>query len=284
MMRIVLPTDFSKNADNAINYALQLFKDTECIFYVLHTYTPAIYRAEYVLHSPGQMGLGDIYQTSSMTKLEQVTKKLKNQYKNKNHTFIEHTTFNILVDEINEVVEKEKIDLIVMGTQGATGAKEIFLGTHTMHVIKKAKCPVLAIPPNFEYEIPKEILFPTDFEINYEKKHLKVLLDMVKTHISRMHIMYVRTGYDLSEQQQENRNTLTGFLEHTAHLVHEMPDQEVISAINSFQVENKTNLLVMVQNKHMFLENLFLKSVIKQIGFHVNIPFMVFPPLLKVRL
>lgn len=281
MKRIVLPTDFSENADNAINYALQLFKDTECIFYVLHTYTPAIYRAEYVLHSPGQMGLGDIYQTSSMTKLEKVTKRLKKQYKNKKHTFVEHTTFNMLVDEIEEVVEKEHIDLVIMGTQGATGAKEIFLGTHTMHVIKKAKCPVIAIPPNFEYEAPKEILFPTDFEVNYEERHLKPLLDIAKDHTSRIHIMHIRSGYDLSEAVQKNRDKLTGLMDHTTHLVHEMPDQVVVSAINSFQLKNKVNLLVMIQNKHMFLENLFLKSVIKQIGFHANVPFMVFPPLLK---
>ena len=60
MKRIILPTDFSQNAYNAICYAIRLFKEVECTFYLVHTYTPAIYQAEYVLHSPGQIGLGDI--------------------------------------------------------------------------------------------------------------------------------------------------------------------------------------------------------------------------------
>ena len=69
MKKILVPTDFSDNATNAIRYAVYLYKDVECTFYLLHTYSPAIYQAEYVLHSPGQIGLGDIYLENSLTQL-----------------------------------------------------------------------------------------------------------------------------------------------------------------------------------------------------------------------
>ncbi|NJB72165.1 nucleotide-binding universal stress UspA family protein [Saonia flava] len=281
MKRIVLPTDFSGNANNAIDYAMQLFAEEECVFYLLHTYSPAIYRADYMLHSPGQIGLGDIYQEASMTQLEELSARLKKKFKNDKHKFVEHAAFNLLVDEVNEVVEKENIELIIMGTQGATGAKEIFMGTHTMHVIRKANCPVIAIPPNFAYEKPKEILFPTDYEVDYQKEHIKQLLYMAKEHISRINVMYVHSGYDLTEDQLAKKNKLEKLLRNTSYLFHEMPDQEVVSAINNFQLKTKINLLVMIQNQHGFFENLFLKSVIKQIGFHTNVPFMVFPPIIK---
>ena len=278
MKRIILPTDFSDNAYNAICYAINLFKEEECTFYLLHTYTPAIYRAEYVLHSPGQIGLGDIYQENSLTQLKDLEKQLIAEFNNKKHTFMVHSAFNTLIDEIIETSKNENADMVIMGTQGATGAKEILIGTNTVHVIKNACCPVIAIPPNFKYETPKEILFPTDLEIDYQEEQLKVLESLAKQHISRIDVLHVSTGYDLSEEQLKNKAKLEGILGRIAHLYHEMPNQEVITAINNFQQNNKVNLLVMVQNRHTFFERLFLEPVIKKLGFHVSIPFMVIPP------
>ena len=128
MLRILLPTDFSDNAYNALAYALQLYAKSTCTFYLLHTYTPAVYRAEYILQSPGQFGLGDVYQTLAMNRLDKLRKKLVEAFPNPRHNLVPHAAFNTLVDEVQEVVNNENIDIVVMGTQGATGAKEIFLG------------------------------------------------------------------------------------------------------------------------------------------------------------
>ena len=88
MKRILLPTDFSDNAFEAIRYALLVFKDIECTFFLLHTYTPPVYQTEYLLGSPGLIGLGDVMQETSMTQLEQLKDRLVNQYENPNHTLI----------------------------------------------------------------------------------------------------------------------------------------------------------------------------------------------------
>lgn len=277
MKRILLPTDFSDNAYNAVRYALKLFKEQECTFYLLHTYTPAIYQADYILHSPGQIGLGDIYQESSITQLDALKTKIEREFNNPKHTFLIHSAFNLLVDELLETVTNENADMIIMGTQGATGAKEIIIGSHTVHVIKKTTCPIIAVPSNFDYETPKEILFPTDYEIDYSEAQLHQLLDIAKNHISRIAVMHVSTGYELTEVQQRNKAKLDKMLSKIAHLFHELPDQTVIDGINSFQMEKRMNLLVMIQNKHTFLERLFIEPVIKKLGFHVNIPFMVIP-------
>jgi len=278
MKRIILPTDFSDNAYNAICYAINLFKDDECTFYLLHTYTPAIYQAEYVLHSPGQIGLGDIYQENSLTELKDLKKRFITEFNNKKHTFMVHSAFNTLVEEIVETSKNENADMVIMGTQGATGAKEILIGTNTVHVIKKACCPVIAIPPNFKYENPKEILFPTDLGINYQEEQLRELEYLAKHHISRIDVMHVSAGYDLTGDQLKNKAKLDKIFSNIAHLFHEMPNQEVITAINNFQQRNKVNLLVMVQNRHTFFERLFIEPIIKKLGFHVTIPFMVIPP------
>lgn len=278
MKRIILPTDFSQNAYDAISYAIKLYKEVESTFYLLNTYTPAIYQAEYVLHSPGQIGLGDIYQENSLTQLNELKNRLLSEFKNKKHTFMVHSAFNVLVDEIVETSKKEDADLVIMGTQGATGAKEIFIGTNTVHVIKKGCCPVLAIPTGFEYELPKSILFPTDFEIDYQKVQLQEILSLAEQHNSTIDIMHVSSGYDLTASQLKHKAKLDVILGKTPHLYHELPNQELITAINIFQQKKKIDVLVMIQNRHTFFERLFIEPVIKKLGFHETIPFMVIPP------
>ena len=277
MKKVILPTDFSYNAYNAISYAMNLLKDEEATFYLMNTYTPAIYQTEYLLHSPGQIGLGDIYQSESINKLEELQKQLQKEFKNPKHTIMTHSAFNILVDEVASMVVNEEADMVIMGTQGATGAKEIFLGTHTVHVIKKAVCPVIAIPADFDYETPKEILFPTDYEVEYSEEQLRVLLDLAEIHKSRIQVIHISSGYDLTEFQEQNKAKLEKLIENTPHFFHDLPSQEIITGINNFQLKNKMNMLAMIQNKHTFLESLFIEPVIKKIGFHVSIPFMVIP-------
>lgn len=277
MKKILLPTDFSENAHNAIKYAVQLFKDEETTFYLLNTYTPAIYQAEYLIHSPGHIGLGDVYRESSQTQLKAHKTKIENEFNNHKHTFILHSAFNILIDEVEETIKNENVDMIIMGTQGATGAKEILFGTNTVHVIKKATCPVIAIPSGFKYESPKEILFPTDYEIDYKKEQLKELLEMAKKHSAKIEVMHVTTSYELSKNQIMNKQKLNHILSQTPHLFDDLENQELITAIDHVLTKKGIDLLVMVQNKHTFIERLFIEPTIKMIGFHISIPFMVIP-------
>ncbi|WP_394749370.1 universal stress protein [Spongiimicrobium salis] len=276
MKKILLPTDFSENARNAIAYAQHLFKDETVTFYLLHSYTPPIYHTEYVLHSPSQIGLDDFYQTNAAMRLETLKDTLQKEFNNPRHTFVCRAAFNTVLHEIRAVVQHEDIDGIVMGTKGATAAREILFGSTTVHVIKKSDCPVLAIPKGFTYEKPMEILFPTDYEIDYTKEQFNMLLQLIQLHKSRIHVLHV-SSQGLTDMQWGNKANLKKVLGKGTHLCHDVPDNDLLSAINNFQWEHKMNLLVMVRNKHNFFERLFLGSVIKKIGLHVNIPFLVFP-------
>lgn len=277
MLRILLPTDFSENSYDAIQYALKTFKGITAKFYLLHTYMPPVYHAEYLVGSPGLIGLGDVIREAAVENLDKLKKRIEKEYPNNNHTLSCIASLNTLTGEITRMVTDEKLDLIVMGTKGATGAKEILFGTNTVDIIKRAKCPVIAVPPNFEYEVPKEILFPTDYEVDFKTVPLKILKTIAQQHISRIGVLHVSTGYDLTEKQLNNQENLEKELKGIAHLFHNLRNQEIITAINNFQLKHKMNLLVMVQNKHTFIERLFIEPVIKKIGFHITIPFMVLP-------
>lgn len=277
MRRILLPTDFSENAYNALKYAVQLYMEDECTFYLVHTFTPPIYQAEYVLESPAQIGLGDLYRTESLENIERVRERALNEFNNPNHIFRTHTAFNTLIDEILETVKNEQIDLIIMGTQGATGAQEILFGTNTVHAIKKATCPVIAVPSLFKYDAPKEILFPTDYDIHYQERQLEELLHLAMRHQAKINVLHVTASYELGEEQKANKALLANIMEKVDHEYHELPDMEIITAIGDFQTKHGTDFLVMVRNKHTFLERLFIEPIIQKIGFNVNVPFMVIP-------
>ena len=276
MKRILLPTDFSENSLKAIQYALLIYKDIKCTFYLVHTFTPPVYETEYLYGSSIQFELGDILRKSSEEQMEELRAQLEDQYSNPNHTFIGRIAFNTLLDEISQTVEAENIDLIVMGTQGATNAAEILIGTNTIHVIKRAHCPVIAIPQKFELKTPKEILFPNDYEIRFKKESFTQLSQIADLHGSRINVLHVRAGYELTGEQEKNKSQLKGLLGDLC-LFYEVPDNSIIPAINEFLGKGKIDLLVMVRNKHTFLERLFIEPVIKRIGFHVTVPFMVLP-------
>lgn len=276
MKKILLPTDFSENAFNAVQYAVQLFEKEECIFYLLNTYTPVLYDNEYLVYSATQPTLTEIYQNKSREGLERVLDRIKKDFKYKNHHFETISSFNLLNDEIKELVVEKEIDLIVMGTKGATGAEEILFGTHTVHAIKRARCPLLAIPAHYEYKPPKEILFPTDYEVEIPKL-LDILKEIAVIHSSTIHILHVYFGVNLSTEQTSRKKSLIRTFKDIGHHFYSITEKSVTKAIYDFQDENDIDMLVMINNKHSFFENLLFTPVVNEIGFNVKVPFLVIP-------
>ncbi len=278
MKNILLPTDFSENSWNAIKYALKLYKHEACTFYIFHTYTPIIYTIDYMLMAPAQFGLTDPIEDAAKESLRKLVQKITNTFgSNSNHKFETIARFDTLVSGIRDLTQKFKFHLIVMGTKGATGAKEVLFGSQTVQVFNTIKCPILAIPSDFDYDAPHEILFPTDLEINFENVHLDVLKALATSNNSRMHVLHVSNGYELTTSEFENQNHLATLFDGASYFFHEMSAMEITDAINEFQVQHKINLLAMVNNKHSIFENLFFKNTIRQIGLHLNIPFLVIP-------
>jgi len=277
MKKILLPTDFSENSWNAIKYALQLFKDQECNFVLLNTYTPIIYQVEFMQSSSAQLGIIDTMKKVSQNGLDELQEKINSEFNNPKHSFSQISAFNSLTSEIDDLYSNNIMDIIVMGTQGASGVAGVLFGSNTIHVIKKAKCPIMSIPSDFSFETPHEILFPTDYEIEYQEAHLKPIIEIAQKHISRVNILHVFIGNSLTSAQEKNKSILESSMKKVAHLFHDVKNQNVPEAITNFQLRARINLLIMINNKRSFFENLFFKSTINQIGFHLNIPLMVIP-------
>ncbi len=277
MKHILLPTDFSDNAYNAISYAVQFYRDIECEFYLLHTYTPAIVVAGNIMDSTPTLNLHDVERKVATQKLNDIKGKLLRDFNNSNHTFATIASFNLLIPEMKDIIKENNIDLVIMGTKGATGAKELLIGTHTMYAIKKLKCPVIAVPSGFKYEKPKEILFPTDYKVKKSNRYLELIRKICEEHNSRLHILNAYYNIPLAEEQKRVKVFLDAFFIDNAHLFHITEGEELIEAIEAFEVKHKINFLIMIHNKHTLFENLLFRPIINQMVYHTNVPFLVIP-------
>ena len=277
-LRIAIPTDFSPPAERAARFILELLRGEPCVFFLVHTYTPSFFRAEYLIHSPGQIGLGDFYKERVMRKLRKFKEALMPYADPEEHEFYTHAAFNNLDAELNDMAGKEALDLIAMGTQGATGAKEVLFGTHAVQVLHKSRIPVLVIPASAEAREIKEVLFPTDYKPDYSKLNLTALLRVLQLSRAHVHVLHAYSEGDLEREESSIKESLEAAfsglpLDYTA-----TGDRSVLQAIDAFVSKQKIQLLVMVRNRHTLLEQLLVTPVIDQIGFHTNIPFWVIPP------
>lgn len=275
--KILLPTDFSDNSWNAIKYAVQLFKKKACTFYLLNVYTPLLYNLEYIASGQTIYDLDDSSKKNSETQLDELKKRISKEFENPLHQIETISAFNELIPGIKSVVDSEEIDYIIMGTKGATGAKEILFGSNTIHTLKNATCPLLAIPENFEFKKVQNMLFPTDFHIMYDPSQINPILEIVNMDEAEINVLHVSSGYELTETQKFHKAILDLQLNKVNSKYHDVPDADLEEAINEFQKAHQTDMLVMISNKHSFFENILFRSTIRQIGFHLKIPFLVIP-------
>ena len=277
MKNILLPTDFSNNAWNAICYALEFFKTEKCEFQILHTYTPTFYRMDYLMGGPTFSAIPDKGVDIAQAGLDKTLVDIKLKFNNPKHTFKTLSAFNTLTNEILELSETKDFDLIVMGTQGATGAKAIFLGTNTVHVIRKSKIPILVVPVGYEFKEINSIIFPTDYEQLYQDKDLKLLINLLNTHNAKLTILHVKEEYDLVDEQKVNKKALMDYFKNINPDFVEERGKLMPEAIRTYIEEHQSGLLVMMSRKHSFLERLTVKSNVDFIGYHTTIPFLVIP-------
>src|SRR5690606_5015712 len=161
----LLPTDFSDNAWDAIVYALKLYADQYCTFYFLHsTYisnsVSRTYITAHYVEKQKEQALKELAELKAQTEIVDA---------NVNHDFKTLLFEEELMDAVFKAVKQNAIDIVVMGTKGATDSMEYFFGSNTVKVVKRIKDrPVLIIPDEHDFVVPKQIAFPTDYNRFYD--------------------------------------------------------------------------------------------------------------------
>lgn len=279
MKNILVPTDFSENAYNALLFATQLFKGEVCTFYLLNTFevkTPML--TSRINTSKGQ----ELYtrlKKESTHGLAQVKRAIAKDSESPEHVFKTASISKDLVTTISKTISSKNIDLLVMGTKGATGAKKLFMGSNTVKVIQKERqCPILAVPMETAPYKSLKIGFPTDLNHRLSTNELAPLLRIIAMVDSYVHIIHVVKNGELNNQQLQNLNHLKTNLSEDQIIVHGLQDSgSITNTINNFVEKENINLLIMVNTKNSLMQQLAKEPIIKKLGYKSNVPLLTIP-------
>lgn len=273
MKHILLPTDFSDNAWSAAAYIIQLYAKDNCTFYFMHA--AKIKNSSATIRSSK---LSSIMAENNKFELHQLVEKAATLNLDSSHEFKIILSPDDLQDALKQAIANFKINLVVMGTKGASKAKGIFFGSNTVTSLSKIKnCPVLIVPEDTVFKIPEQIAFPTDFNRFYGEELEPIIT--FNTHLkTKIRIVHINENENLTPVQETNLEQLKKIMKHHSHSFHWMRDYEnVAQGIKDFIDIHNINMLTMVNYKHSFLENLLNEPVIKKLGFQTTIPFLIVP-------
>lgn len=275
--RILLLTDFSKNALNAIHYALELYSDRKCSFYFLNTYQ----LDGFSLHvSPYQSETGqrsyEIEKRKSEEQFEKLMQTLRLHSDNPKHTYVTIVTNDSLLEGVKDVIAKNDIDIIIMGNKGVTSSRTVVFGMNTINVMEEVMaCPVLAIPEDVRFTPPKEIVFPTDYKESFKRRELKYLINIAQLHNSSIQVLHIKESKKLNKIQQGNKEFLEILFKEVAHSFHELEDIAVHTGINAFIDMRDSDMVAFINRNHSFFGRMFSKRLVKELGYHSKVPVLV---------
>lgn len=264
MKKILVPTDFSKNAYNALNFAIAFANEFGSEIALIHTFK--------LYSSTGMFISVESYMEEDARKdLAEMIRETVPQLKQ--GASIKHKLYRgDAAPVIASVADKEGYDLIIMGTQGASGLKEIFTGSTTNGVIKASKTPLLMIPEGFEYRPLKKAVFAIDQDEISDAAVVKPLLKIARTFQSKIHVFHQDTG----ERDAGIKARIKEFLDPAEATYHFSLDEEHITdSIDNFVADTEADLLCMIRRKRSFLENIFHQSVTTEEAFHSQVPLLV---------
>lgn len=276
MKKIILPTDFSKNALNAVQYALNLYKDQTCDIYFLNVYQVDGYKLDnaIMVPEPGERAF-ELAKSRSEKQFEKLMELLRLHPKNPKHTYHTVPTFNSLLEAVEDTIAKKDIDIIIMGTKGDADSRTTIYGTNTINLMEKVTaCPVLAVPENVRFAPPKEIVFPTDYKSSFKHRELNYIIEIVQMHGSAIRVLNIKEGPNLTTVQQANKELLESIFKDTDHSFHTLEKLKVHAGINAFIESRGSDMVAFLNKKHLFFGSILSNPLVKELGYHSRIPVL----------
>lgn len=274
-MKILVPTDFSKTADRALRYALT-FATTGSTIILHHAFMPL----ESGFYSQKRKGEDNL----------ELGKEVKAQLKELAEQAAEirgDVSFEIALDKgvgercILKAATSRKVDLIVMGTTGASGLKEKLIGSVTADVMNQASCPVIGVPEKYVERPLKHIAFASDYMLE-DLEALKWVSQVAE----RFRAKVVITHFDLSQSPDAHRKTLSAtyrtlvkqMVPYPGITYHVQPAKDIAEALKKLSQTKNLDLLAMITHRRKgFFQKLLNQSVTKQVSYQSQVPLLSFP-------
>ncbi|MHA7056264.1 universal stress protein [Aquimarina sp. M1] len=211
----------------------------------------------------------------SKEKLSTLIEELQQEIEHENYTFHPITDYDVFTDAIKQVVKSKSIDLIVMGTNGATGAREVIFGSNTLNVIRKIDCPVLAIPQGYTFSAPKTVLYTIDYNDHFHTENITPLVDMLVKYKASLRILNIREDDTLTIAEFDDKKHLKDFFKEINHTFHSITNVPTSLAIDSFVQIMDVDVNTMFIHKETFLERFFRGSETSGINYGTRVPLLI---------
>lgn len=283
MKRILFPTDFSEAANNAFNVALSLAKQTKAELIILHSLNSVQQYVDISLTSAGDITMPGMQPEVIMNAIEEERKrvdqkmaKLIDSVEKMGISVLSYVIDEALENEVNNFSRTHNIGFIVMGTRGASGLREAFIGSTAQKIVRKAHVPVLTVSHNFEGFTVKNMVYCSDFsedQINDQLPRVKQFVDFFN---AQLHLVYVNTPSYFEESsvvmsRMKNVAQLYGLENSTHHIYNAFDiDDGVISFANMIEAD----LITMITHGYRGVKKLFSDNVTESIVNHSKFPVL----------
>jgi len=266
--KVLLSTDFSENAQHAIDYALLLFGDQDVNYFLLNSYC--------LMHNIPEMliSLEDILHEQSEKGLKKNLAHIKNDYQKLVIETI--STYGEPAVAIKKVVKDRSIDLVVIGSRGRSALTETIFGSNTADLVRRITQPILIVPLHNVLRPPRKIVFATDLVRIDDLNFLEPMLLLARKYQSEITIVNVTGKHSDSRvkralERLEFRNHFQG-INCRFELVQ---NEDILEGINEFVSNELADMLVLSPNEYPDFKDVFHKSVTKRMIQRMKIPILV---------
>ena len=273
MKKILFPTDYSKSAHHAFQYAVNLCEllDAELI----------IFHACHINAYAYQLTTEEVDEDFILEKAKLQLNKFCNDHSAefKNIKITQVVEYGLAVDAIKDTVHQLNIDLIVMGTKGSDSIESKLIGSNTIRVIEKSDCPVLAIPNKSEFKNFNKIAFATDYR---ETDTESIILLAAFASLFNAKIIIVHVAEFLVPENYENSLFEVFMDDVKKNVFYKNITFQILKGVNKsktfseFVEEHNIDLIAVATRKKNIFIKMFDSSFTKKIAYHSNIPLLAF--------
>ncbi|UTW65661.1 universal stress protein [bacterium SCSIO 12643] len=269
-MKVLVPTDFSSSARLAFDYGYQLVKGEENLeFVLLNSYEmPSGASAGGVM-----MSLEEAMAKESERDLALELKKMNEKYPDLKITTV--SRYGTLENSIARTNNEEHIDLIVMGTHGASGLKKALIGSNTQAVIENVVRPVISVPSEWEVKDVKNIVYATDLKELQNLETLEPINVIADLADATIHIVYVtENASDFDLENEVTKLPLHSFFKDKTVKYKVIECDDVAEGIDSYVSEISADMVVTIPKEVSFWQKLFKRSVTEHMAFQSKVPLL----------
>lgn len=267
MHKILIPTDFSPIADNALDYAIEIGAKFNSKLYLHHVYT--IHKVDYNLNYSDEE---QPYRKELERKMKRTEQKFADEITQQGLSVQTIVEMDNILSIFDRKAKNHAIDLIVMGSKGASGLDKVIFGSVAATALKMAKVPVLVVPPQHAFLALKQIVLAADAN-EISPRALLPLQKLAAEFGARVTVLYVNTNSSKSTHEKIDLS-----LKDVETTYREVPlSNSVNETINAFIEKNGCDLLCMVRREKGFFEGLFQKSFTTDQVYNLKNPLLVLP-------